>query len=120
MNKLTEKEIAAFEKLQFRAELKPHFDPMRYCLRWEDEEPECVTKDIYEKFLDLLIARKYVHEGLSKDKWFTLEPTSRFVDFWEHANTVIPNWPGFKRINLSESDRKYFEEEKNRKPEEHF
>ena len=63
MNQLTKKEIESFERLQFNADLKTIFDPMRYCLVWKDEEPECVSKGIYEKYLDLLIARKFIHEG---------------------------------------------------------
>ena len=120
MDKFTKEEIEAFEKLELNAQLKPYFDPMRYCLRWEDEEPEFVTKDIYEKFLDLLIARKYLHEGRTKDKWYSMEPTNYFSDFWDHAKSVIPNWPGFKRLELSKSDQEYFEKEKNRDPNEHF
>jgi len=120
MDKITKKEIEAFEKLEFKPDLKPYFDPMRYCLRWEDEEPETVTRDIYEKFLNLLIVRSYIHEGRPKNEWYIIKPTTYFSDFWEHAKETIPNWPGFKRIELSESDKEYFETEKNKDPDEHF
>jgi len=120
MDKLTKSEIEAFQKLNFDAELKPFFDPMRYCLRWEDEEPECVSKDIYEKYLDLLIARNYIHEGRSRDEWYSLSPSIYFSDFWDHANEVIPNWPGFKRLELKDADRRYLENEKKRDPNDFF
>ncbi|MEM9906993.1 MAG: hypothetical protein AAF921_18410 [Cyanobacteria bacterium P01_D01_bin.44] len=120
IDKLSKAEIEAFQKLKFNSNLRPVFDPMRYCLRWEDEEPESVSKDIYERFLDLLIARSYLHLGRPKDRWYSLEPTDYFRDFWDYANEVIPSWPGFMRLELTESAREYFEREVNRDPHEHL
>lgn len=120
MYKFTKLELEAFQKLEFDPKSRPYFDPMRYCLRWEDEEPEYMSKDIYEKFLDLLIARNYIHIGRPKDKWYCVQPANYFSDFWDYAIETIPDWPGFKRIELSESDRKYLETEVSRDPEDHF
>lgn len=49
MDKLSSEEIMAFQKLVFDSDSKPYFDPMRYCLRWKDEEPEAVSRAIYKK-----------------------------------------------------------------------
>ena len=119
-NKLTGIEIEAFNSLEYDPKLEPYFDPMRYCLRWQDEEPECVSSRIYEKFLDLLITRSYIHKGLPKEKWFSIEPTGYFVEFWEHAESAIPSWPGFMRLQLNKVNRKYLEIEVNRDPSEFF
>jgi hypothetical protein len=120
MTKFSKVEVEAFEKLVFVATAEPIFDPMRDCLRWEDEVPEAVSSEIYKKFTDLLIARKYLHEGRPKDNWWSVESTSYFLDLWLQALKEIPNWPGFKRLELGESDLEYFLAEKAKPPEEHY
>ncbi|MEC4853398.1 MAG: hypothetical protein SAJ12_20655, partial [Jaaginema sp. PMC 1079.18] len=114
MNEFTELEIIEFDKLVLNDKETPFFDPMRYCLRWKDEEPKTVSKDIYEKFLDLIIARSFIHKGLPKNRWYFIRHTNYFCDYWEYALSVIPNWPGFQRLILSKKDREYFENELNK------
>ena len=88
---------------------------MRWCLRWLDEEPKSVSPDIYEKFLDLIIVRSFIHLGKPPSKWHIVGPkTSYFIDVWQAAIEEVPFWPGFKRLKLNKKDRDFFESERGR------
>lgn len=114
MKHFTSAERAAFNSLSFDPEAAPYFDPMRWCLRWPDEEPRAVFKDTYEKFIDLLIVRSFIHLRKPQSEWYSLEPTTYFVEAWEAAQAAVPLWPGFRRQRLSSRDRKFFESERKR------
>lgn len=104
----TEHEIDLLNRLQFKSEEKPYFDPLRHCLRWRDEESSDIAGISYERLLDLVIVRSYIHMGKPRDEWYSIAPTAYFVEVWEEALRRAPDWPGFKRLELSSNDRSYF------------
>ena len=114
MNRFTPIECAAFNGLRFNPRTQPHFDPMRWCLWWPDEEPPIVSQDTYDKFIDLIIVRSFIHLGKPQAEWYVIEPTTYFVDAWQAAQEEIPLWPGFKRQQLNRSERRFFEAQRRR------
>jgi len=108
MSHFTAHEIESLNRLQYKPEEKPYFDPLRYCLRWLDEEPSDAAGESYERLLDLIIVRSYIHMGTPRDKWYSIAPTTYFAEVWDEALSRAPNWPGFKRVELSSDDRSYF------------
>lgn len=116
----SDKEQVAFNSLEFDPTQKPYFDPMRYCLRWFDEEPSNLDSEGYEKLLDLVIARSFVHANKPRTEWYVLEKTTYFVDCWQAAEKEIPEWPGFIRKDLSENDRLYLQSALGSSPDDFF
>lgn len=99
---------------------QPYFDPMRYALRWFDEEPEKLGGDSYENFLDLLIVRSFIHRGKDRADWWIISPTTYFAEVWDEALAKAPNWPGFNRLSLSAVDCAYFEQQLARPADDFF
>ncbi len=118
MNHFTDAEIAALNQLEYKPDEPACFDPMRWALRWRDEEYPC-GGDEYHHLLDLAVARSFIHQGKPREQWFAIAPTSYYMEVWDEALARAPNWPGFKRVELSDADRQYLLYEYAR-PDEHF
>jgi hypothetical protein len=108
MSHFTESELFRLNNLQYNAAEKPYFDPLRYCLRWRDEEPPEFEPNSYERLIDLTIVRSFIHHGRSRENWFVIAPTTYFIEVWDEARERAPNWPGFNRLELSSDDRSFF------------
>lgn len=120
MSHFTEREIESLNRLEYKSEEKPYFDPLRSCLRWLDEDPLDACSKSYEHLLDLVIVRSYIHLGKPREMWYSITPTIYFVEVWDEALSRAPNWPGFKRLDLSNEDRSYFLTELARPLEDHL
>jgi hypothetical protein len=111
MAHFTAAELNALDRLPFDEKVEPYYDPLRSSLRWFDEELQGAVGESYEHLLDLVIVRGWIHQGRERESWNALGPTTYFSEMWDEAMNGAPNWPGFKRIKLSEKDRAYFERE---------
>jgi hypothetical protein len=120
MAHFTESELRTLDSLQFEAKAEPYYDPLRDALRWFDEMPENAVGDAYEHILDLVIVRRWIHEGRERKDWNVLGPTTYFAEVWDEAMCGAPNWPGFKRVQLSDKDRDYLARESAKPLEDHL
>ncbi|MES3021174.1 MAG: hypothetical protein V4857_06265 [Pseudomonadota bacterium] len=107
MTLFTDAEIASLDRLVHDAHSRPYFDALRWALRWHDETPQQARGDGYQRLLELVVARSFIHQGRAREHWFVLAPTSRYADIWDEARARAPNWPGFKRLELSNEERAY-------------
>jgi len=92
-------------QLVFDPESEPSYELMKACLVWPDERPGTISREGYELLGDLWIVRGYLHRNVPPENW-GLEPRY-FQEVWRNALVDIPQWPGFKRLELSESERAY-------------
>lgn len=93
------------------------FDPQSNCqyilapyqtMTWWDEHPagetftNCPHLGCYFAVRQLLIARQQIwdHGGVEED----------LADFWADALALIPEWPGFQRLDLTDAAREYIED----------
>ena len=107
--KLTDKDIELIQTQPYDATLKPNFKSLKGCLVWRDERPRGLSLDADRVINSLLVGRNLLHRGL------TLDDHPINADFckkvWTASQKQIADWPGFKRLTLSDEDRKYLEEE---------
>ena len=84
------------------------FDLLKYCLTWTDERPATHLSNEGREFLTILwIVRGFIHRSLPKEQW-GLDP-DYFNEVWEFGLANVAQWPGFKRLVLSEADRAYLD-----------
>jgi len=102
----TGKDLELIEKLEFNSELVPSYDVIKNCLIWDDERPDGLTPDGYEKLCDLWIARSFIHREIPFSTW-SLDP-EYFDRIWKKAIASKFSWPGFERLKLTEKERKYY------------
>lgn len=93
------------QQLVFDQTAQPSFELLKTCLVWDDERPAQISKAGYELLGDLWIVRGYMHRNVPVDQW-GLDP-AYFQGVWTQALHDVPNWPGFKRLVLSERDNEY-------------
>jgi len=74
---------------------------------WEDEIPKKISNEGREFLYDLLIVRGFIHMSIPNNKW-GLDP-EYFGNIWRYGLANIPQWPGFRRLTLSEVDKEYLE-----------
>ena len=110
MSYFSEEELKLIEALTYNPELEPRYDIMKDSLIWDDEIPDKFNGDSYEKVGDLLIARSFIHRKVPFSSW-RLAPTY-FAEVWSNATTQGFKWPGFFRLELSDKDRKYYEQQR--------
>jgi len=109
MNYFNGNDLELIEELEFNSELAPSYDVIKNCLVWDDERPDGLTPDGYEKLCDLWIARSFIHRDISFSTW-DLDP-EYFEQVWKEAKNAKFKWPGFNRLKLTERDRKYYLQE---------
>jgi len=105
-------DIDILNALHYDENTKPNFEFFKACLTWRDEGQDVPLSSEGREFLvDLWITRSCIHRQLPHEKW-GLDPQSwqYFTKIWEFGLKNVPNWPGFKRIELSEVDKKYLNE----------
>lgn len=84
---------------------EPNFELLKACLVWPDERPERISEPGYELLRDLWSVRGFMHRNVPVENW-GLEP-GYFQSVWDYALQDVPQWPGFKRIQLSDAERAY-------------
>jgi hypothetical protein len=87
---------------------EPSFELIRSCLIWFDERTERISNEGYGLLGDLWSVRGYIHQNVSRENW-GLDP-KYFQTVWDNALNDVPNWPGFKRLELSSRERQYLSE----------
>jgi len=100
-------DLKLIEALVYNPSLEPSFDVMRDALVWDDERPDGLSREGYEKLCDLWIVRSLIHRGISFTDW-PLDP-EYFGTVWSQAQKQGFKWPGFNRLHLSQKDREYYE-----------
>ena len=104
--KISTKDAELLKSLVFNVDAEPNFDLLKYCLTWSDERPmEPLSSEGSEFLSDLWIVRGFIHRSLPKDKW-GLDP-KYFEEVWEFGLGNCEQWPGFRRLFLSEKDKAY-------------
>lgn len=107
--KLTDKDIELIQTQPYDSTLKPNFESLKGCLVWKDERPRGLSLDADDLVNSLLIARAPIHRGLTLDD-IPFDP-EYYKELWASAQQQISNWTGFKRLTLSDEDRKYLNDE---------
>lgn len=99
-------ELRLLNGLEMQADAEPQFDLLKYCLVWEDERPSVpMSSQGTELLTDLWIARGFIHREQPAKKWG--RDGTYFPEVWEYGRRMVPGWPGFRRIALSDVDRQY-------------
>lgn len=109
MSYFSEVDRKVIESLEYTPNLKPNFEVLKSCLIWDDERPNRISNQGYEKLCDLWIARFFIyHSGLPEKKWWVLD-VEYFKNTWKVAYESNIQWPGFKddRLYLSQENKKY-------------
>lgn len=107
-------ELIALNALCFDEKAIPYFDPLRDCLRWGDEMPAGASAGAYERLIDLAIVRGFIHSGRQREEWLALGSGAYFAEVWDEALTAAPNWPGFRRLYLSEAEKAFLDSERSK------
>lgn len=103
---LSQNDIDILSALKFDAHAQPAFEYLKYCLTWPDERPlQHLSSEGREFLYDLWIYRGFIHRSAPRNEW-GLNPT-HYENVWELGLKVIPQWPGFRRVNLTDAERKY-------------
>lgn len=103
---IPEHDLGLLRQLVFEPSAEPNFELLKYCLIWPDERPsEPLSNEGREFLSDLWIVRGFIHRSVPNEKW-GLDP-NYFKDVWNFGLANVAQWPGFKRLELSEADRAY-------------
>ena len=104
------KDLELIESLVYNPDIKPSYEFMKDCLVWEDERPDGLTPEGYEKLCDLWIIRSYIHQKIAPPDW-GLDP-KYFQESWLKATKHNFKWPGFFRLKLSKHDEEYYKKQR--------
>ena len=103
---ISEHDLALLRQLTLDSKATPMFDALKCCLTWADERPSNpLTSEGREFLSDLWIVRGFLHQSLPTEQW-GLDP-QYFKDVWEFGLANAAQWPGFKRLVLSDADKAY-------------
>jgi hypothetical protein len=105
------KDLQLIQNLRYDPALTPSFEGLRGCLIWDDERPDGLSPEAYNYLSSLWGARSLLHKGLSLSD-HPINPEYA-TDIWQRALKQVPNWPGFKRLKLTEKDAQYLQHEEN-------
>jgi hypothetical protein len=106
--RFSERERRLLRSLVMSSSAEPSFEMMKSCLIWQDECPEKMSGDGLSLLGDLWATRGFIHRKVPEERW-GLGP-DYFRRVWAYALEDIPEWPGFRRMKLSEKDQRYLEE----------
>lgn len=106
MTLFSENDRRLIEALSFDPGAEPSFEMLKGCLVWPDERPEGITPNGYETLCDLWIARGMIHAGTDPDRL-----AAPYRNAWTEAVRTNLQWPGLRRLKLSEIDREYLARE---------
>lgn len=101
---IPERDLNVIRELSFAPNAEPMFEILKYCLIWTDEYPSDYLSAEGREFLaDLWIVRGFIHRSLPRDQW-GLDP-KYFKDTWDFGLTNVPQWIGFERLVLLDSNK---------------
>jgi len=98
-----ERDRNLIENLKHDPSLKPSYSSLSGLLIWQDELPSNITPNGHDVLGTLWTGRSALHRGLSLSD-VPINPEF-CIKVWEQALIEIPNWPGFKRLSLNETDK---------------
>lgn len=62
----------------------------------------------------MIVARSFLYHGLfeyfKSHNITSLEELNAYKEKWDTFKEIVPNWPGFKRLSLTEADKKCLQE----------
>ena len=99
------KDLDLIQSLVYEPSLEPMYCSFRMYLHWPDELPSGISTEGYESLCDLWTARACRYHGLTLPE--SLNPAT-FTRVWDRAIAQGLLWPGFQRLKLGETDKKYF------------
>lgn len=107
------KNLELIESLVYNPNLKPSYEFIKNCLVWSDEVPDGLTPEGYEKLIDLLIIRSFIHRQISPSNWWILDSkdSKYFQEVWSKAIQQNFKWPGMNRLKLTKSDQEYYKQQ---------
>ncbi|MDY6781765.1 MAG: hypothetical protein SW833_04295 [Cyanobacteriota bacterium] len=100
-------DLKLIESLVYDSSLDPSYEILKNTLIWNDERPDGLTPEGYEKLCDLWIARSFIHRKIPFSDW-DIAP-KYFEQVWSKAQKQGFRWPGFYRLSLNKQDREYYE-----------
>lgn len=101
-----EHDLNLIRGLSFDPDAKPNYELLKSCLIWPDETPLGLFSNEGREFLsDLWIVRGFIHRAVPEGQW-GLDP-QYFKDVWAFGLQSVGQWPGFKRMILSDTDKAY-------------
>jgi len=109
------KDLKLIEGLVYNPDLEPGYELLRGCLIWDDERPDwcssegALSREGEANLTSLWAMRNSLHLGCDLSACSIDPDYTR--DIWERAQKQVPNWPGFKRLTLSQKDKEYLEHE---------
>ncbi len=104
-----DQDLELIKSLKYDPSLEPNFEALKGCLIWDDERPMGLSSEAYRTVSSLLVARSLLHKGLTLDDHPINADYCKKV--WASAQQQISDWPGFRRLTLSDKDRKYLNDE---------
>ena len=109
MSYFSGKDLELIEALVYQPDLEPGYDVMRDALVWSDEWSYYLSSEGFEKMCKLRIARSFIHREIP----FSSYPgdSDALQKAWFEAREQVPNWPGFKRLKLSQKDKDFYKEQ---------
>ena len=63
------RDFKLIEALAYNPELQSTYDVTKDALVWDDERPDGLSIDGYEKLCELWIARSFIHQKISFSSW---------------------------------------------------
>jgi len=105
--RLDESDRLAVRALTYDATSQPAYETIKSCLVWPDEVPGGVSSTGYEFIGELLAVRGLMHRKVPFERW-PLNPEHHKA-VWLAGMQEIPEWPGFRRIELSDADALYLQ-----------
>jgi hypothetical protein len=104
------KDAEELNTLIFLPHLNPQFEMIKSVLTWKDEIPREISENGMDKLWNLFIARSYIHDNRPFSSHF--RGGRHLEEAWSKSRNEIPDWPGFKRLSLSNEDRSFYDDER--------
>ncbi len=111
MSCFSKRDLELIKALVYQTKLKPSYDIMRDALVWMDEWTQELSSEGFEKLCYIWLSRSFIHRGLPFSS-YNFNP-NLLEKVWLEAQNEIPHWPGFNRLELSQEERAYYEEQRN-------
>lgn len=105
----TGKDLQIMQALAHDPSCVPAFESFKAILVWKDERAEGLTPEAYKNLCDLWIARSFLYHGRNFADYGDLLDPQYFKDKWARGVAQVSDWPGFKRLALSDKDKSYYE-----------
>jgi hypothetical protein len=110
---LSQADVAALADAPFDPHAAPKYEAVKGCLVWADELPDVLSSGGRRFVYRLLAARSYLYRAIPLNGRL-----GYLGDHWQRALTSGMKWNGFLRLQLSDQDRVFLDEEMRRERDE--